>query len=124
MHITKEIKKLKSTLFLQLNTMQQESILQETNIQPNLDVIKNEVLTLMRTMQEKAELMYKDCVKKILNESPKFFNIVIEKIDVIRVDFQKFYKNIAENLSDISEENNNMKQYLKTIFSRITIKNY
>lgn len=104
--------------------MQQESILQETNIQPNLDVIKNEVLTLMRTMQEKAELMYKDCVKKILNESPKFFNVVIEKIDVIRVDFQKFYKNIAENLSDISEENNNMKQYLKTIFSRITIKNY
>ncbi|CAI4877674.1 CKB_collapsed_G0014250.mRNA.1.CDS.1 [Saccharomyces cerevisiae] len=116
MHITKEIKKLKSTLFLQLNTMQQESILQETNIQPNLDVIKNEVLTLMRTMQEKAELMYKDCVKKILNESPKFFNVVIEKIDVIRVDFQKFYKNIAENLSDISEENNNMKQYFKKPF--------
>ena len=116
MHITKEIKKLKSTLFLQLNTMQQESILQETNIQPNLDVIKNEVLTLMRTMQEKAELMYKDCVKKILNESPKFFNVVIEKIDIIRVDFQKFYKNIAENLSDISEENNNMKQYLKNHF--------
>lgn len=60
--------------------------------------------------------MYKDCVKKILNESPKFFNVVIEKIDVIRVDFQKFYKNIAENLSDISEENNNMKQYLKNHF--------
>lgn len=115
-HISKEIKSLKTTLFSQLSGMEQNNISQETNIQPNLDIIKNEVLTLMETMQEKAELMYKDCVKKILNESPKFFNVIVEKIDIIRVDFQRFYNNIAENLSDISEENNNLKQYLKNHF--------
>ncbi|KOG99888.1 kinesin motor protein CIN8 [Saccharomyces eubayanus] len=115
-HISKEIKTLKTTLFSQLSGMEQKNISQETNIQPNLDIIKNEVLTLMETMQEKAELMYKDCVKKILNESPKFFNVIVEKIDIIRVDFQRFYNNIAENLSDISEENNNLKQYLKNHF--------
>ncbi|CAI4060721.1 hypothetical protein SUVZ_05G0110 [Saccharomyces uvarum] len=115
-HISKEIKSLKTTLFSQLSGMEQNNISQETNIQPNLDIIKNEVLTLMETMQEKAELMYKDCVKKILNESPKFFNVIVEKIDIIRVDFQRFYNNVAENLSDISEENNNLKQYLKNHF--------
>ncbi|CAI4059772.1 kinesin motor protein CIN8 SKDI_05G0100 [Saccharomyces kudriavzevii IFO 1802] len=115
-HISKEIKSLKTALFLQLDNMQQKNIFQETDIQPNLDMVKNEVLTLMETMQEKAELMYKDCVKKILNESPKFFNVIVEKIDIIRIEFQNFYKNIAENLSDISEENNNLKQYLKNHF--------
>ncbi|CAI4038408.1 hypothetical protein SMKI_05G0170 [Saccharomyces mikatae IFO 1815] len=117
-HITTEIKNMKTTLFSQLSTLQQRNILQETDIQPNLDIIKNEVLTLMETMQEKAELMYKDCVKKILNESPKFFNAIVEKIDIIGVDFERFYKNIAENLSDISEENNNLKQYFTNHFFR------
>ncbi|EJS44079.1 cin8p [Saccharomyces arboricola H-6] len=115
-HISQEIKSLKTTLFSQLNDMQQKNIFLETNIQPNLDIIKKEVLALMETMQEKAELMYKDCVKKFLNESPKFFNIIIEKIDIIGIDFRRFYKSTAENLSDISEENNNLKQYLKNHF--------
>lgn len=88
------------------------------DIRDNLDIVKREVVNLLEMVQGKAEKMYKDCMGKIMEETPAFFEIASCKVSEVESMVDRYHSTLSENLSDISEEYNSLKQYLNDHFFR------
>lgn len=86
------------------------------DIRDNLDIVKREVVNLLEMVQGQAEKMYKDCMGKIMEETPAFFEIASCKVSEVESMVDRYHSTLAENLSDISEEYNSLKQYLNDHF--------
>lgn len=82
-----------------------------SDLRPNLDRIQDQIIEWLHTTQENVEIMYKDCLKEIMEETPLILTSVKDRVREAENAASKYYATIAENLSDISEENNNFKQY-------------
>ncbi|CCD24401.1 kinesin motor protein CIN8 NDAI_0D00870 [Naumovozyma dairenensis CBS 421] len=82
------------------------------DIGSNLDMIQNEVIKMLGTTQEKAEKTYKQFIEGFLKQTPENFKKIGEDINDINIKIQNHHAAVAQNLSDISEEYNNLKQYL------------
>lgn len=88
----------------------------DENVKHHLDVLKQEVIELLSMAQNRAEKMYKDWIEKILEEVPNIFQTLSDKVDHVNSVIDNYYNGLAENLSDISEEYNNLKQYFNEHF--------
>lgn len=86
------------------------------DIRDNLDIVKREVLNLLEMVQGQAEKLYKDCMGKIMEETPAFFEIASCKVSEVESMVNSYHSELSENLSDISEEYNTLKQYLNDHF--------
>lgn len=88
----------------------------DEEIQNNLDALKQEIVKLLGIAQNRAEKMYKDWIEKILEEAPTVFQTLSNRVDQVNSTVDNYHLELAENLSDISEEYNNLKQYFNDHF--------
>ncbi|CAR27056.1 hypothetical protein ZYGR_0I03290 [Zygosaccharomyces rouxii] len=89
---------------------------EQNGIQQNLNVLRQEVVELLGLAQKRAEKMYKDWIEKILEEAPTVFQAISNKVDQVEVTVNTYHQRLTENLSDISEGYNNLKQYFNDHF--------
>ncbi|CCH58513.1 hypothetical protein TBLA_0A07230 [Henningerozyma blattae CBS 6284] len=87
-----------------------------SNFQKNIDIIENTTLKILKQVQEKSQHIYSSCIERILSDIPNILNKF--KIEINSIDFQynDQFNKITENLSDLSEEYNNFKEYLNNSF--------
>lgn len=89
---------------------------EQHGIQTNLSLLREEVVRLLGLAQMKAEKMYKDWIAKILEETPAVFQTISDKVEQVEVTVETYHQKLTENLSDISEGYNNLKQYFNDHF--------
>lgn len=82
------------------------------NIGPNIQTIKDQVIQLLQNTKDKAVSLYNSCINDLLKETPTIFNQINDNITSIKDMTTIYYNDMAEKLSDLSEENNTFKQFL------------
>ncbi|GAV53045.1 hypothetical protein ZYGR_0AI03270 [Zygosaccharomyces rouxii] len=89
---------------------------ERSGIQNNLSLLREEVVKLLGLAQKRAEKMYKDWIEKILEEAPTVFQTISDKVDQVEGTVNAYHQRLTENLSDLSEGYNNLKQYFNDHF--------
>ncbi|SMN22956.1 similar to Saccharomyces cerevisiae YEL061C CIN8 Kinesin motor protein involved in mitotic spindle assembly and chromosome segregation [Maudiozyma saulgeensis] len=81
-------------------------------VQPHIDNLQKEISSSLTILETNIRDSYQSCIGEFLKETPTLFKEVEDNVTNINLLSTHFYKQISENLSDISEEYNNLKQYL------------
>ncbi|KAL3235263.1 Kinesin-like protein CIN8 [Nakaseomyces bracarensis] len=111
-----EIAKVRNVLTKHINYLQSNSHLKNSDVGNDLRVMEEEIINVVRNAGSEASKSYDECVKMILDETPKLFDGVSERLDNINRLAEENHNKLAETLSDVSEEYNNLKHYLKNNF--------
>lgn len=111
-----EFSRLKNMFVNNLEEINQNEYNDGSDVQDHLEIVKKETVKLIKNVQGQAEKMYKDCMKEILSETPNFHEVTAGKIAEVEYMLNEYHRNLSENLSDVSEESNNLKQYLAEHF--------
>ena len=102
---------LKNKLITQLDKLQDQDG-EMFDLQPNIDILQKEIEVAVNEIESNIKESYQSCVSEFLKETPTLFQDIKNNVVTINTLSKNFYKQISENLSDISEEYNNLKQYL------------
>ncbi|KAH7609164.1 Kinesin motor domain profile [Nakaseomyces glabratus] len=114
--ISDEISNIRDTLKKHIEYLQNNGDLKDTEISGNLMRLEKEVVKVIKAAEEEASKSYGECVKMMLKETPRLFESVSGRLDNISKLAEENHSKIAETLSDVSEEYNNLKQYLTNNF--------
>ncbi|KAG0657623.1 kinesin motor protein cin8 [Maudiozyma exigua] len=102
---------LKDKLLIQLDKFQtQDDDMFE--LQPNIDILQKDIEIAVNEIESNIKESYRSCIREFLSETPTLFKEIESNVVTINTISKNFYKQISENLSDISEEYNNLRQYL------------
>lgn len=111
-----EIAKVHNILSKHINYLQSNSRLKDTDVSEDLKRMEEELINVVKSSETEASKSYDECVKMILDETPKLFDGVSERLNNINHLAEQNHAKLAETLSDVSEEYNNLKHYLKDNF--------
>lgn len=112
----KEFSRVKQLIMGNMRGVEQQIDWENIGVQGNIDLIREEISRLLRRAQEQTDEIHKDCVEKILNETPGHFELASKKVCEVEELIAVCHQDLSENLSDISEEYNNFRQYLNDHF--------
>ena len=107
-----QLRVLNTRLMTQLESMRHDDDNSPFDAAPHIDALQQEISSSLLSVEANLRESYKSCIEEFLDETPQLFkgiNTNIEQINTLSMDY---YKQVSENLSDISEEFNNLKQYL------------
>ena len=102
---------LKDKLLTQLDKLQNQDD-EMFDMKPNIDILQKEIEVAVNDIESNIKESYQSCIAEFLKETPTLFQDIENNVITIKTLSKDFYKQISENLSDISEEYNNLKQYL------------
>lgn len=85
-------------------------------IKSYIDSLQKEVLLSLTSLESSLRDSYKSCIDDLLDTTPKLFQEINENVTKVKDMSISYHNEISENLSDISEEYNNLKQYLNDRF--------
>lgn len=111
-----EFARVKQTILSNIRDIEQQIDWENIGVQGNIDSIRGEISKLLERAQQQTDDMYKDCVEKILDETPGHFQLAAEKVSEVEKLIATCHRDLTENLSDVSEEFNNLRQYLNDHF--------
>ncbi|GMM56108.1 kinesin motor protein [Maudiozyma humilis] len=83
------------------------------DVSPHIEALQRNITTSLHSVEADLRESYKTCIEEFLNDTPQLFKGISVNVEQINNLSMEYYKQISENLSDISEEFNNLKQYLK-----------
>ena len=108
----KELTKLKLMLIANLEDFKSKLPKEDDDIQDNMDIIQKEIVSVTNNSQLKVRELFSDCVNQVLTESPIIFSNLGKDISELENTTRSNHGHLAELLSDVSEEFNNLKQYI------------
>lgn len=111
-----ELSKLKSLLAENLKEINQKIDKDNTDVDVNIELIKNEVISVVENTQSEAEKVYSECIDEILMETPIILGSLNDDMATIEELGNQYHNQLSESLSDISKEYNNLKQYFNNHF--------
>lgn len=113
---TNEFSQVRQRILKNKESIEQQIDWEKIGVQDNIKLVRGEISRLLERAQEQTDEIYRDCVEKILDETPEHFELAAEKINEVESLVNMCHKDLSENLSDLSEEYNNLKQYLNDHF--------
>ncbi|CAL9736754.1 kinesin-like protein Cin8p [Monosporozyma servazzii] len=87
------------------------------NVNESIELIKTQFIQLLQETRDKAMMLYNSCVNDLLKETPVIFNQISDNITNIKTMTTTYYTDMAEKLSDLSEENSKFKHFLDSQFA-------
>ncbi|CCF60644.1 hypothetical protein KAFR_0L00370 [Kazachstania africana CBS 2517] len=100
----------------QIENFKDQGINQNFTVDENLQLIKSEMTNLLSTARDNFEKFYQECITKFLSDTPLLFDEINDNVLNLKALTSNYYSQIAENLSDLSEEYNNFKQFITDEF--------
>lgn len=97
---------------LKKNRLLDEQTTRGKNVNENIELIKTHFIQLLQETRDKAMTLYNSCVNDLLKETPAIFNQISDNIANIKIMTTTYYTDMAEKLSDLSEENSKFKHFL------------
>lgn len=116
-HILYEnIAKYKRMVENKLTNLNEETIQNSSSIDDDISSIKSNFTNLLESVKTDAISMCENLVKKVIEGQPKFFDVILTELNGISSRIENHTDDLKIGLSQVTEDNNNLRDYLDTHF--------
>ncbi|CDO93442.1 unnamed protein product [Kluyveromyces dobzhanskii CBS 2104] len=99
-----------------LTNLKEQALNPTSNVDEEITDVKSSLKTLLENVKKDAITMCEDLAQKVLEDQPKFLSSVTSELNGISSKIDEHTDQLKNGLSQITAENNNLKDYLDTYF--------